>query len=72
MAKDATQLKNEQIHVQDSESIGQVIDETTSKLQNDVSLDFQKKVTVSKHEFQDSHSTSINRNATFNSLLGMF
>ncbi|CAI9292192.1 unnamed protein product [Lactuca saligna] len=69
MAKDATQLKNEQIHVQDSESIGQVIDETTSKLQHDVSLDFQKKVTVSKHEFQDSHSTSINRNTTINSLL---
>ncbi|XP_024987092.1 uncharacterized protein LOC112522227 isoform X1 [Cynara cardunculus var. scolymus] len=69
MAKDATQLKNEQIHMQDSESIDQSKEETTMKMQKDMSLDFQKKVIVSKHEMQDSHSSSLNSKDTYNSLL---
>lgn len=72
MAKDATQLKNEQIHMQDSESVNQAKEETTGKLQNDLSLDFQKKVIISKHETQDSHSNSLNKKDAYNSLLGMF
>ncbi|XP_071706129.1 uncharacterized protein [Rutidosis leptorrhynchoides] len=69
MAKDATQLKNEQMHMQDSESIDQVNNETSAKMQNDPSLDFQKKVIVSKQEAQDSHSNFLNNNDTYSSLL---
>lgn len=72
MAKDATQLKNEQMHMQGSESVNQVKEEKTAKMQNDVSLDFQKKVIISKHETQDSNSNSLNNNDTYSSLLGMF
>ncbi|GJR57300.1 tRNA/rRNA methyltransferase, SpoU family protein [Tanacetum coccineum] len=68
MAKDATQLKNEQIHMQGPESNGQLNEETTAKLPNDMSLDFQKKVIISNHETQDSHSGSLN-NDSYNSLL---
>ncbi|PWA72733.1 tRNA/rRNA methyltransferase (SpoU) family protein [Artemisia annua] len=68
MAKDATQLKNEQIHMQGSRSNGQLKEETTAKLPNDMSLDFQKKVIISKHETQDSHFSSLN-NDSYNSLL---
>ena len=71
MAKDATQLKNEQIHMQGSRSNGQLKEETTAKLSNDMSLDFHKKVIISKHETQDSHFISLN-NDSYNSLLGMF
>ncbi|KAI3821527.1 hypothetical protein L1987_09095 [Smallanthus sonchifolius] len=63
MAKDAAQLKSEQIHMQDSESTGQLKEETSAKMQNDLSLDFQKKVIISK---QDSHSIS---NDAYNSML---
>ncbi|KAK9079991.1 hypothetical protein SSX86_001666 [Deinandra increscens subsp. villosa] len=66
MAKDAVQLKNEQIHMQDSELIGQLKEEAAAKMQNDLSLDFQKKVIISKHEKQDSHSSF---NDPYNSLL---
>ncbi|KAJ9556344.1 hypothetical protein OSB04_010958 [Centaurea solstitialis] len=69
MAKDATQLKNEQIHVRDSESIDEDKEETAMKMQKDMSLDFQKKVIVSKHEMQDLHSSSLNGKDTYNSLL---
>lgn len=62
MAKDATQLKNEQIHLHDSDSFHQL--PTQKSTHNDMFLDFQKKVTVSKHDMQDSHS-----NDTYNSLL---
>ncbi|KAL8244568.1 hypothetical protein R6Q59_010826 [Mikania micrantha] len=69
MAKDAAQLKSEQIHTQDFESIGQLKEEATAKMQNDPSLDFQKKVIISKHEKQDSYSSSLNFNNAYNSLL---
>ncbi|KAI3828253.1 hypothetical protein L1987_02351 [Smallanthus sonchifolius] len=66
MAKDAAQLKSEQIHMQDSESTGQIKEETSAKMQNDMSLDFQKKVIISK---QDSHSSSLISNDAYNSML---
>ncbi|KAK1407772.1 hypothetical protein QVD17_39399 [Tagetes erecta] len=65
MAKDAAQLKSEQIHMQDSELTGILKDEVTAKSQNALSLDFQKKVTISKHEKQDSHSSSFSFHDTY-------
>ncbi|KAJ0644526.1 putative tRNA (guanosine(18)-2'-O)-methyltransferase [Helianthus annuus] len=64
MAQDAAQLKSEQMHMQDPESTSQLKEETTAKMKNDLSLDFQKKVVISKHEKQDSHF-----NDAYNSLL---
>lgn len=72
MAKDAAQLKSEQIHMQIPESNDQLKEETTENIQNDLSLDFQKKVIVSNHEKQDSHSSFLNFNYAYNTLLGMF
>ncbi|KAI7736958.1 hypothetical protein M8C21_026691 [Ambrosia artemisiifolia] len=68
MAQDAAQLKSEQIHMQDPESTGQLKEETIAKTQNELSLDFQKKVVISKHEKQDSDSNS-NFDDTYSSLL---
>lgn len=68
MAKDAAQLKSEQIHTHESEFT--VREEVTAKTQNDLSLDFQKKVTISKHEKQDSHLSSFGFHDSYNP--GMF
>nr|XP_043612363.1 uncharacterized protein LOC122584195 isoform X2 [Erigeron canadensis] len=69
MAKDAAQLKNEQIHTPDSDSNSVVKEETFATMQNEMSLDFQKKVIISNHETQDSQSSLLNNSDTYNSLL---
>lgn len=73
MAKDAAAIKNESLLVDNDgkckETSGNLTERQTSAV--DISLDFQRKITVSKHEMQSFASTVLSENEVpLNSLLG--
>ncbi|PIN09245.1 tRNA (guanosine(18)-2'-O)-methyltransferase [Handroanthus impetiginosus] len=61
MAKDAAAIKNESIHVDEGPKCTEVLKsnggQSVIKLQNELSYDFQRKITFSMNELQDSAST---------------
>ena len=77
MAKDMVTIKNERLSVdEDSNCMERYMDTNKEKLltlmPKDVSVDFQKKITLGKHEKQDTSSrTFLDNNKTYKSLLGM-
>lgn len=73
MAKDVVTIKNEGFKI-DEEPKRRLIMSTTDeeRLSEPSSLDFQRKITLSKHEKQDASSTSVLRNGeTYKRLFGM-
>lgn len=75
MAKDAAAIKNESLLVDDDgkckEITGNLTEGQTVLPLQDISLDFQRKITVSKHEMQSIASTVLLENeGPLKSLLG--
>lgn len=78
MAKDVVTIKNESLKIGEDLDCAEVLsklgkEESLAQLPKDSSLDFQKKITLSKHENQDNSSSSFfgNREA-YKQLLGMY
>lgn len=70
MAKDADTLKNE--HLKADENPKSNCAELLAHLPKDISLDFQKKITLYKHENQAVDSGFLfGNNGTYKSLMGM-
>lgn len=69
MAKDIVTIKNESLKIEDPECRRIFSD---ARLPKEISLDFQKKVTLSKHEKQDADPSSLLGNSeVYKQLLGM-
>lgn len=78
MAKDVVTIKNESLKIGEDPDCAETLsdldkDESFSQLPKDSLLDFQKKITLPKHENQDNSSSSFfgNREA-YKQLLGMY
>ncbi|KAJ0047909.1 hypothetical protein Pint_15756 [Pistacia integerrima] len=67
MAKDIVTIKNESLKISEDPDCTEILhnpgkEELLPQLHKDSSLDFQKKITLSKHEKQDANSSSLSRN----------
>ncbi|KAJ0104679.1 hypothetical protein Patl1_18356 [Pistacia atlantica] len=67
MAKDIVTIKNESLKISEDPDCTEILhnpgkEELLPQLHKDSSLDFQKKITISKHEKQDANSSSLSRN----------
>lgn len=77
MAKDMVTIKNERLCVDEDSNCAEIsVDTNKEKLltlmPKDISVDFQKKITLGKHEKQDTSSRSfLDSNETCKPLLGM-
>lgn len=78
MAKDAVTIKNESLRSDEDENCTKILSNANegklhTQLPKDISLDFQKKITLSKHEKQDKAVNSfLGDQETYKQLVGMY
>lgn len=75
MAKDLVTIKNESLRSNEDLNCASNANEGNSQSQKDrdTSLDFQRKITLSKHEKQDtSDSPLLGQKANYKQLMGMY
>lgn len=75
MAKDAAAIRNESINIKGSptciETLNSNGEQPVVQLEKELICDFQRKITFSKNELQDSASTVLDKTTLSGSLLGM-
>lgn len=71
MARDMVTIKNEDLKINDNHCSLRHANAQNTPIPETLSLDFQKKFTLSKHEKQDNGVSSFNLKETFKQLLGM-
>ncbi|KAI3453453.1 hypothetical protein Pfo_010116 [Paulownia fortunei] len=76
MAKDAAAIKNESIHIDEGPKYSEILNsnggQSVIQLEKELLCDFQRKITFSKNELQDSASTVfLDKKTSYGSLLDM-